>query len=138
MDYCNASDIIDACGIEALSDMLQTAPAELPDHAALAKAAADASLRIDSYLVSRYALPLPVVAESLRVVAVDVAVYYLFRLRRPGDLKDYLERYQVQVDWLERVRTGALDVPEMSAIADANADAVRVIAPPSAIGWSNY
>ncbi|EIJ33323.1 DUF1320 domain-containing protein [Thiothrix nivea] len=137
MSYCTTMDIISSIGENVLAEMLDVPASTLADNASVTDAIKDAGLRIDSYLVGRYPLPLPVAAESLRVVAVDIAVYYLFRLRRPGDLKDYLARYQEQIAWLEKVRINELDVPEMAASAAAD-DGVHVIAPPSCIGWGAY
>jgi phage gp36-like protein len=155
--YCTADDVIAAVGQHlggsVLGDMLGVSDGELSSHPDIATAVLSASRRIDSYLSVRYPVPLPVPAPSLQIVAEDLALYYLFRLRRLGDMEHLLERYNAQIAWLKEVSRAKENVPEMHSDSYAENEgsgvgmvsdsggmggATWVIAPSSQLPWSHY
>jgi phage gp36-like protein len=74
--------------------------------AALQLALSDASAEIDSYLESRFALPLNDPPVVLNRLACDIAMYRLQSLRPLHDLADARKRYEDAVELLVRVAKG--------------------------------
>lgn len=139
MPYCTADHVIRSVSADVLADMLGVAPGDLSADINIADAIVDAGSRIDSYLSQAgYALPVVVDAPSLRRAAVDMTVYYLFQLRRAGDVEDYLKRYSEHVAWLQRVADGRARIPELETAGDSSTGDVMVIAPAPSVAWGAY
>lgn len=123
--YATAADITELYGPDALyvADRDGDGVAELE---AVDRALADAGYEIDSYLATRYPLPLPAGTDTriLRRIAVDIAVYGLAQSR--AVLTDELRRrYEDAVGSLRRIADGrqALLLPAPAAGEDgASAD----------------
>lgn len=155
--YCTNEDVIAAAGVHlgdsVLGEMMEVEASALPTHPDIAKAVLSASRRIDSYLSVRYPVPLPVLAPSLRVTAEDLALYFLFRLRRLGDMQHIKERFDEQIAWLKEVRDAKENVPEMhsseyadgggagagaGSVGNGAGNEVHVISTSSQFNWANY
>ena len=68
----------------------------------------DASNEIDSYLESRFGLPLTDPPAVLTRVCCDIAIYTLQALRPIRDLEDARTRYKTHIAWLTKVSKGEL------------------------------
>lgn len=68
----------------------------------------DASDEIDSYLESRFALPLNDPPARLNQLCCDIAMYKMQALRPLQDIKDARDRYQDAIKVLEQVAQGKL------------------------------
>ena len=139
MNYCTADDVSRAIGAEQLADILGVEPGDLSADIAIADAVAAAESRINGYLLQAgYALPVLVSVPTMRRAAIDMSVYYLFSVRRMGDIKDVLTRYQEHVNWLEAAASGNTKIAELEVVSGTSAGNVVVIAPASSVGWGGY
>lgn len=68
----------------------------------------DASFKIDSYLESRFQLPLQSIPQVLTMYCCTIAMYYLQNLRPIHDLEYAKLRYEDTIKQLEEVRDGTL------------------------------
>ena len=108
--YATVADLIEAYGeaeVVALTDRTGTGQVvESVATAALARAGDEA----DSYLAGRYAVPVAPVPPVLAAMVCDIARYRL----TGGEAQEadpITERYRLAVKWLERVASGAADLP---------------------------
>lgn len=65
-----------------------------------------AAVEIDSYLASRYSLPLTDPQPLLATLAVDIAIWNLYSLDDSGVPENRKDRYREAVKTLERLSTG--------------------------------
>lgn len=109
--YAAQADITDRYGQNILDAVDRDGDGQ-PDLAAVDKALADASGLIDTYLASRYSLPLPSVPELLTRLCVDVALYQLVR-GGTAAAEDQRLRYEDAIQTLRDIGAGraALDLP---------------------------
>ena len=114
MPYATPQNVLDAHPGYLVAELTGT---ETPDTAAIQKALDDAAAEIDTYLGSRYDLPLSTVPASLRRIAVDIAIYRMMGLRGMGDVEDSRKRYEDAVRFLRHVADGSttLGLPEASS-----------------------
>jgi phage gp36-like protein len=75
--------------------------------AVLDPAMLDAEAEVDSYLGSRYVLPLPSVPEILQVFTCDIARYRLYDDAAPAEVQ---RRYERAVSWLKDVSRGLVSL----------------------------
>ena len=119
MIYASQADIIELYGERALYVADRDGDG-VPDAAAIERALAEASAEIESYLATRYALPLPAGTDLsiLRKLAVDIAVYGLAQ-SRDVLTEELRRRYEDALAALRRLAKGeqALQLP-----ADPDAD----------------
>lgn len=92
-----------------------------PDEAAITRALVSASSEIDSYLATKYTLPLPTVPDRLRELCIDIAFYKMLNFRPLGDIEDTRRRYTDAIKFLERLADGkvSLGLPTAEAAAVA-------------------
>lgn len=81
-----------------------------PDEDKITRALENASGEIDSFLASRYPVPLADPPVVLRKYAVDIALYEMQKLRQLGDLEDSRQRYEDALRFLMRVNEGKLNL----------------------------
>ncbi len=108
--YATVQDMLDAYGeaeVIALTDRAgEGHVAEAIATAALTRASDEA----DSYLAGRYAVPVATVPPVLAAMVCDIARYRL----TGGEAQEtdpITERYRLAIRWLERVASGAADLP---------------------------
>jgi len=104
MTYASQTDLEERFGVNEvlqLSDRENTGSIVV---AVVTRARADADAEIDTYLASRYALPLSSVPAVLVRVAADMARYYLHDNRATEEVK---ARYDAAIRWLKSISSGA-------------------------------
>ena len=106
MIYASQADITDLYG-ERVLYVADRDGDGVPDVPAIERALLEASAEIDSYLATRYALPLPdgTDVSVLRKLAVDIAVYTL-ALSRDVLTDEITKRYENAVASLRRLAKG--------------------------------
>jgi phage gp36-like protein len=109
MNYAQPSDIIARYPNRDLVQLTNEDPTQASiDETVLQQALADASAEIDSYLESRFTLPLNDPPAILQRLACDVAMYRLQTLRPLHDLAEARRRYDDAVAMLTRVTDGTM------------------------------
>jgi phage gp36-like protein len=126
MGYATIQDLQDRYlerDLIQLSDPL----AQTLQTAVLQKALDDADSEIDSYLVSRYALPFANPPAVLVRVACELAIFHLQTLRSLGDLEDSRARYRHDLEFLRGVNAGHYLLGEgASAAPQATATSIAI------------
>lgn len=109
MAYAQPSDMIARYPNRDLVQLTNEDPTQTTiDQDVLAQALADASVEIDGYLESRFALPLGDPPAVLTRLSCDIAMYRLQALRPLHDLAEARRRYEDGVALLMRVADGTL------------------------------
>lgn len=121
MSYITAADIEERLGTAAYVLLTDDAGSGSADTEKVEEARAGAEGEANSYLATRYATPVdlaahPELAAVLKSLVLDLAEYRLHS-RRPPMSADLVRRRDEAVAWLERVATGAVQLP--SAVAPA-------------------
>lgn len=128
MIYATSQDIVDRYNAETLILVFDRQRLGVPDAAAVAKALADASAELDSYIGGRYTLPLAIVPPALAGYCVDIALY------RGSDSvavpEERRKRYEDAIRWAGKVGEGKikLQLPTGDAPVAVTA-AIKVVAP---------
>ena len=106
MSYATKADIITIYGRDYLSDLLPVDVAvENEVDEAVGEALASACAEIDSYLSTRYSLPLGGSPQALKRPAIDIASYIL--ANRQSRITEQIEkRYEQAIDLLKNISTG--------------------------------
>jgi phage gp36-like protein len=125
--YCTQADLVKRYGEDEILELTDRARSGLIDAAIVASAISDAKNEIDSYLATRYELPLASVPAMLNPVCSDIARYYLYEDR----ITDHVEnRYKDRIDYLVRVskRTASLpvEVPDPVSTEESDSDLVQI------------
>lgn len=91
----------------------------------LQKTVDDASATVDSYLATRYALPLAVVPSVLVRVVCDIAQYLIVGTDGGLMTEERRRRYDDAIHWLRDVAKGVVDIAALiTAPVDADGDGV--------------
>jgi len=114
MPYATQADLEARFGVDELTQLTDRVNAGVPDAAIVARALSDATAEIDSYLASRYALPLWPVPTVLARIACDIARYRLWEDRASDEVR---RRYEDALRLLEGIAKGilSLGLPEADA-----------------------
>jgi len=129
MSYATQADLEARFGVDELTQLTDRAGAGVPDATIVARALSDAAAEIDTYLASRYALPLSPVPTVLARIACDIARYRLWEDRASDEVR---RRYEDNVRLLEGIAKGVLSLglPEADAapaLAEASLGNRRVM-----------
>lgn len=105
MTYALQADLVTAFGEDELIQLTDraTPPAGAIDATVLARALDAADGEIDSYLASRYSIPLATTPNILRDCAADIARY---RLHDRGAPEIVEANYKARIAWLRDVAKG--------------------------------
>lgn len=126
MTYATQTDLTDRFGAVELAQLTDRASGQVIDTAVLDRALADADAEIDSYLATRYALPLASTPVVLVRLAADMARYRLFDDRVTESVR---VRYQDAVSLLKRLASGEVRLDgaatQPAAASDSSGIAVR-------------
>lgn len=107
MPYLTQIEIETAFGAQELIDLADRDGDGVADAAVVEQAISRASGTIDSYLRSRFNLPLPEVPDLVRDCALNIVRYHLFDDHATDRVKD---DYKQALIWLAEIRDGKLDV----------------------------
>ncbi|MDP2548083.1 gp436 family protein [Oceanobacter sp. 4_MG-2023] len=123
--YCTQQDLVARFGEPELTQLTDFTNTGNPDSAMVTIAIDDASNEIDTYLSSRYELPLADTPAVLTAVCADMARYYLYGSGVPEYVAD---RYKARVDYLSRVAKGtaSLPLPETSEPISDDLDGIEL------------
>jgi len=103
MTYAVKQNLIDRFGQTELAQLTDRVDGETIDDAVLSRALDDADAIINSYLQTRYTLPLASVPPRIVEVACDIARYKLFEDRVTDIVR---QRYSDALAWLKDVAAG--------------------------------
>ena len=128
MTYATQADLSDRFGATELAQLTDRTSGLVIDTAVLARALADADAEIDSYLATRYALPLASTPVVLVRLAADMARYRLYDDRVTESVR---VRYQDAVSLLKRLASGEvrLDGAATPPAAASDSSGIAVRAP---------
>jgi len=119
MSYATQADMTDRFGTDELIQLTDkgTPPTGTINTAVLDKSLADADATINSYLESRYTLPLSPVPQVLSRIACDIARYFLYDERATEQVR---KRYEDALRYLrdvaeERIQLGVQPPQEAPA-----------------------
>jgi phage gp36-like protein len=125
MPYCDYEDVEARLGRQDLLALADHDQDGAPDSAVVTQAIASAQAIIDSYLGTKFSVPVSPVPEVLRMRAVSLAVYFL-KLGRDSVTDDARRQYEDDVSWLREVVAGSVSLGVDPAPAQsAQAPAVR-------------
>lgn len=115
MSYLTNAMLEVRVGAAALAQLADDDGDGVADDAVVEEVRLAAEAEVNSYLGSRYAVPLdlsvlPDLAGLVRSVALDLAEYRL-RVRRPPVPAEALRRRAEAIDWLTKAATGAVVLP---------------------------
>ena len=125
MAYITTSDLETRIGT-TVAAQLTTDSGITPDTTIMAETVAAAMGEINGYLGRRYAVPIdtsayPQVADVLKSIALDVAVYRLHTLRQPVPA-GILESRDKAIEWCMRVSRAEILLPAATVPAGTTAD----------------
>lgn len=115
MAYINNSDITTWMGSATVVQLTDDTGSGAADAAKITEARVGAEGEVNSYLATRYAVPVdltgePEVSAVLRTFVLDLAAYRL-RSRRPPVPADVVRRRDEAIEWLARVASGLVQLP---------------------------
>lgn len=122
MSYATLLDMVDRFGELELVQRTDRVDGLAMDAVVLGRALADADAEIDSYLATRYSLPLASTPPVVNRLACEIARYRLFDDGVPETVR---VRYQDAVSLLKRLASGEVLLPGLAAAAVAGADTVH-------------
>lgn len=121
MTYATLADMVDRFGETELVQRTDRVDCGTIDTVVLERALADADAEIDSYLATRYALPLASTPAVVNRLACEIARYRLFDDGVPETVR---VRYQDAVSLLKRLASGDVVLAGMEGVAVAGVDTV--------------
>lgn len=85
MPYCVKADLVRRFGAAELAQLTDETAAQSPDDTEINEACEEASSLIDSYLATRYAVPVDPVPTMVRKWACDIARKYVWKSRADAE-----------------------------------------------------
>jgi phage gp36-like protein len=135
MTYATQQDLIDRIGEDELIQLTDRNNTNSINSSVVGRALADADAEINSYVVARYALPLPEVPAILVRLACDIAHYQLSGNRVGEAVRT---RYEDAVKYLKSLSKGEAQLGVASGEPAAPTDAgIAYVAPPRAFNRKN-
>lgn len=116
MTYATEADLIERFGSTELAQRSCRVDGLSIDSGVLARALSDADALIDSYIATRYTLPLASTPTVLNRLACDVARYALYDDGVPDTVR---QRYEDAVSLLKRFASGEVRLAGLEAMAMA-------------------
>jgi len=131
MSYCIKQDMIDRFGLSELSQLTGYDNSGVLDDDVLNQSIADADAEINGYL-SDYVLPLTNVPANFRLIACDIARYYLYDDAMIDQVRD---RYQNAIKYLVQVGKGAIPLsPDVNGNAPPSPNLAIISSMPPVFG----
>ena len=133
--YATRDDLIARFGVQSIESLEKTV-AKVVDPAVSEKAIRDATELADSYIASRYSLPLSGIPESLKKYVLDIARYNLY-VQKPTE--EVTKRYEEALTWLNRIASGRV-ILQLPANPDTGTETTEAGKNQSriAVGTSHY
>ena len=103
MGYCIVQDLVDRYGQAEMAAITDRTAGTTLDDAVAQRAIDDASSEMDSYLASRYRLPLTAAPAVLLVVCADIARHILYKDRPTEEVRKRAEDARA---WLKDLAKG--------------------------------
>jgi phage gp36-like protein len=116
MSYASQSDMVERFGESEVAQRTNRVDGLTIDVAVLARALADADAQIDSYMATRYTLPLATTPTVLNRLACDMARYSLYDDGVPPTVR---QRYEDAVSLLKKFASGEVRLAGLEAVAMA-------------------
>lgn len=126
MAYAVIQDAIDLYGENYVLIAADRDLNGVADEAAMAKAFAHASSEIDSYVCTRYTVPLTTVPEIITRLCIDIALYQASSGPGGGLTDEKRTRYEDAIRWLKDVAKGVASLGVLDASGDSGVDAPEV------------
>ena len=127
-DYCTRDDLRTRFGEIELRQIAAADSGHGTDETRIARALADATGEVDTYLGTRYPVPLATVPDAIARVAADIARYRLYDQAAPEEVR---RRYEDAVSLLRRIASGDVRIQALEAPAGAaNSPAARIVSAP--------
>ena len=127
MAYATLQDLIDRFGDDELTGLTDRAGAGVPDAVVIGRALDDAGQIIDTYLGSRYTVPLNPVDPIVTVWACDIARFLLYK----SDVSDAVKaRYATAMKSLAMAQDGSLTLQTAGVDATPVSDTVQLASSP--------
>ena len=134
MSYCTQADIVRRIGTDDLVKLSDYDGDGSPDAAVVTQAIEDAQGDIDSYLETKFAVPVTPTPDVLRKHCVTMAIYYL-QLGRDSVTEHYRKAYEDILKWLKDVVAGTATLGSgTTPAASPGAPNVRYDVQPRAFG----
>lgn len=125
MAYCAKADLVQRFGGKELAELTDETAAHSSDDTEIAAACDEASSLIDSYISTRYTVPLDPVPAMVRKWACDIAFFNLFKISVPERVKD---AYEDAIARLKDVAKGVAGLPDATGTtAETNGAALSVV-----------
>lgn len=134
MTYATQTDLIERFGELELAQRTNRVDGATIDTVVLGRALADADAEIDSYLATRYTLPLSSTPPVVNRLACDITRYRLFDDGVPETVR---VRYLDAVSVLKRLASGDMLLEGMAAAAVAGVDTAYFSFAPRQISAEN-
>lgn len=103
MGYCVVQDMVDRYGQAEMAAITDRTAGTTLDNAVAQRAVDDATSEMDSYLASRYRLPLTAPPAVLKVVCADIARFLLYK---DQPLEEVRKRAEDARTWLKDLAKG--------------------------------
>jgi len=103
MGHCIVQDLVDRFGAAEMAQLTDREHGTTLDNAVAQRAIDDASSEMDSYLATRYRLPLPSEPPVLLVVCADIARFILYK---DAPLEEVRKRAEDARAWLKDLAKG--------------------------------
>lgn len=119
--YSNLPELIEQIGLDEALDLAGNPDGSL-NESRLTEALMRASDEADSYLASRYAVPLNPVPRVLAGYINSMARYHLCGNSYAQDAESVSRRYEAAIAWLKNVAKGVADIPgqQVPSVAEGN------------------
>lgn len=133
MAYSTLSDIRQRIGERELIELTDDDGSGLVDEDVAASAIADADEEIDSYVGSRYAVPITPVPGILRKFSADIAIYNLHSRRDDSIPEIRKARYENAVKFLTAVASGKISLGQYDPGGSPPDSGASCTAPPERV-----
>lgn len=107
MPYCTLAQLTTEFSAQELVQLTDTQGNSAIDSDVIDALIADTDAKIDSYLRTRYPLPLVNTPPEIQVIACDMVRYRLYKNSMIDTVKD---RYEQAIDWLKQVSAGKVEI----------------------------
>ena len=121
--YATTADLIQRFGQDEIEVLAPTANVEAIDAAKVETAITDASAEMNSYLASKYNVPVQDQSNVLIAVCCDLTRYHLCTIQ-PTD--EVTQRYQQRIAWLRDISLGRAHLNQISQTPSSGKLAVSI------------